>query len=96
MGLFEQCGLLGSDGSVHQLAPAHVSPFVVRPVTGAWICRTTAAGLAADLGAFQERAGAQVLDSPQSPPNAFDALARLLDDRLWSARHATLLFRVCR
>jgi len=80
-------GLFGRDRPMDELAALHMSPLIVWAVAGVGILGAAAARLAADLHAFQERAGTQIVDRIERLPDALDALAGLLDDDVGSAWH---------
>lgn len=70
-----------------EFAVVHVSPFVVWPMPRCGILGAAAAGLAAQLHAFREGAGAQVIDGAHAVAYAGDASSGLLDDLFWAGRH---------
>jgi hypothetical protein len=52
----QEGGLLGRDHAMHELAPFHVSPFVIRAVTCAGVLGAAASWFAAHFHASQQRA----------------------------------------
>ncbi len=75
-----------------ELAPLHVSPFVVWAVTCVRIPSAAAARLAADLRALQKGAGTKVVHAIKSLANADDPLPGLFDDGFWFFCHMHLTF----
>ena len=63
-----------------KLAGLHVGPFVVGPVARGGILGAVTARIATGLGAAKQRARTHVIQASQDLANAFDTLARLLDD----------------
>src|SRR5260370_16530900 len=86
--------LLGRNRAMHELAAVHVPPLIVRAVTSIGILGAAAARLAADLHAFQKRAGTQIVKRIERLADALDPLPGLLFHAFGAPWHATLAFSI--
>ncbi len=88
--------LLGCNSAMNQLAFLHVPPLVIRSVARLRILGAAAPRFAADLGAYQQGPGAQIVNLAQRLSDALDTVQGVLDDGFWSLGHGALLWSIWR
>ncbi len=74
----QTAGLVGAEHGADVPAILSAAPFIVRTVSGLWVCSTPTVGFAAALHAFAQRAAAGQVDGGQFTVDPRDGLGRVL------------------